>query len=175
MIRRTAFLVAVFLAGPHLTGCTVERRPDLEGRPDTTAFVPEARRATAAMRDSARSVVEAYHEALDVGDGARVAALAAPGATIVDQEEGVFWQISGPAAGPLPAPLSENSRGLGWSRVRSEVRPLADAILVVDRYEATVSGEPVRWGATESFVLVRTVDGWRILLAHRSRGEAVES
>lgn len=175
MIRPTAFLVAVFLVGAHLTGCTVERRPDLEERPDTTAFVPEAQRATAAMRDSARSVVEAYHAALEVGDGARVAALAARGATIVDQEEGVFWEVSGPQTGPLPGPLSEGASGLGWSRVRSEVRPLADAILVVDRYEATVSGEPIRWSATESFVLVRTVDGWRILLAHRSRGEAVES
>lgn len=174
MTRRAALVAALLLAGAHLSGCTVERRPDLAEGPDTTAFVPEERRATQAMRDSARAVVEAYHAALEVGDGARVAALAAPGATLVDQEEGVFWEVTGPEAGALPAPLTESASGLGWHRVRSDVQPLSDAILVVDRYEATVSGEPVRWSATESFVLVRSIEGWRILLAHRSRGEVVE-
>jgi len=172
VIRPTACVAALLLAGVYLPGCAVERRPDLDEGPDTTAFVPEEWRATEALRDSARAVIDALHTALEVGDGARVAALAAPGATIVDQEEGVFWKVSGPDAGPLPAPLSEKVTGLGWRRVRSDVQPLADAILVVDRYEATVSGEPVRWSATESFVVVRAIEGWRILLAHRSRGEA---
>lgn len=175
MSRPTALLVAVLVAVPPLAGCTVERRADVDGRPDTTAFVPEERRATEALRDSARAVVDAYHEALTVGDGARVAVLSAPGATIVDQEEGVFLELSGPGTGPLPSSLDERASGLGWRRVRSELRPLSDAVLLIDRYEATVSGEPVRWSATESFVLVREPEGWRILLAHRSRGETAEA
>ena len=110
------FLLA---AGLVLSGaCWFERRPDPrngEGADpatsDTSVVVTNG-----ALRDSVRAVVTAFHDALSVGDGGRVAGLSVLGATVFDQEEGVAWRL-GPGGGDLlPGPLVRGTEGLGWER-----------------------------------------------------------
>ena len=174
-------LAVLLLAGLLLlSACRVERRAraDDAGEPggsDTTATLP----ARPAVEDSVRSVVSALHDALRDGDGARVGMLSAPGALLVDQEEGVRWRKiagsqgaggTGAGEGPLPGVLQGADDGLGWVRVRSDFVDLGSAALLVDHYRATVSGEEVPWTAVETHVLVRTGGGWRLRHLHRSRG-----
>lgn len=153
--------------------CRFERRPDLEastelaGIADTTdpPVVPGQ-----AIHDSLRVVVAAYREALRVGDASRVASLTVPGSVIVDQEEGVEWRRGEGGSEVLPQPLDPARTGFGWTRVGSEIQVFEETALLVDRYRVTVSGEEVPWHAVESFLLVRTPEGWHIRFSHRSRG-----
>ena len=155
-------------------GCRFERRPD----PNTNASVPDAgvflpSTANTPMDDSVRAVVSALDEALAVGDVSRVAQLTVPGATLIDQEEGVRWTRESPA-GTLPRALA--SRGdspLAWALVDSKLTPLDGVALLVNEHHALVTGEGVPWKAIESYVLVRTPDGWRVRHLHRSRGQVV--
>lgn len=150
-----------------VAACTVERRAD--ARPDGGAADGESPAArSAAAEDSARAVASAFHEALLLGDGARVVSLTAPGAVLVDQEEGVRWQRSTDA--DLPDPLGRGRQGLSWVVTSSEFTDLGEAGLLVTRYLAEVEGEEVPWSAVESMVLVRSPEGMKILYMHRSRG-----
>lgn len=171
--RETALLVLLLL----LAGCRIEKRAepagvgaDGAGPADTTVLV----RAGGAVQDSVRSVVAAFHDALRVGDGARVAGLTVPGATLVDQEEGVQWRRDA-GGGRLPEDLAASADGLGWRRVATDFGVRSDVALLVDSYSATVSGESVPWTAVETFVVVRTPAGWRIRHLHRSRGDGASA
>lgn len=167
--RVRILLLAGFVAGSAGAGCTLEHRPDIQ--PDEAALEaadPATPRASA--EDSARAVVSAFREALALGDGARVAALTAPDALLVDQEEGVRWRHAAEPAGVLPSPLVPGGDGLAWTVTSSEYARLGEAGLLVTRYTAEVAGEEVPWTAVESVVVVRTEEGWRVRYLHRSRG-----
>lgn len=165
-LREVPLLLAV-IAG----GCTLEHRPDVQ--PDDEAVAAETPSVPgASVEDSARAVASAFREALVLGDASRVASLTAPGALLVDQEEGVRWRRSAESDGPLPAPLGASRGGLGWTVSASEFANLDGTALLVTRYGAEVAGEEVPWSAVESLVLVRTGDGWRVRYLHRSRGQA---
>lgn len=172
----TRLLVAGLVAAALLasTSCRFERRPDPNassagGTPLSVTSGP--------VRDSIRAVVDAYHAALRVGDGSRVASLSVSGATVMDQEEGVEWRLSPGAGGGgrLPRPLSAEAVGLGWEREGTDFVAWEGSALLVDRYRATVSGEAVPWTAVETFVLERAGEEWLIRHVHRSRGGAAES
>lgn len=171
-------LLLLLLTGAFLltTSCRFERRPDAGSDSGTGGDTVVRGTDDGALGDSVRAVVRAYHEALRVGDGSRVASLAVPGATLVDQEEGVEWRLgAGAGAGRrLPSPLGDEVTGLGWERTSSRFFAWGDAALLVDRYLATVSGEDVPWTAVETVVLQRAPDGWLIRHVHRSRGGPVE-
>lgn len=154
-------------------GCRFERRPDLEASPDTAGIADTTAQPVVpgqAIHDSLRVVVAAYHEALRVGDVSRVASLTVPGSVLVDQEEGVEWRRGEGGSEVLPQPLDPARTGFGWTRAGSEIQVFEETALLVDQYRVTVSGEEVPWNAVESFLLVRTPDGWRIRFSHRSRG-----
>lgn len=167
LLRPCAGLLALAL----LAGCTVEPRADTGNRGG--AVGSEAASAADAAGDSASvlDVVSAFHDALRVGDVARVVALSVPGAVLVDQEEGVRWQV-GAADARLPGPLdgSRGGGGLTWRVAERRVRPAGDARVVTLRWQAVIAGEPVEWWGVESLVLVPTSDGWRLTHVHRSRG-----
>jgi ketosteroid isomerase-like protein len=169
---RTRLLV---LAGALLfAGCRFERRPD----PDTSAAVPDAglflpSTLNTPIEDSVRAVVSALDDALAVGDVSRVAQLTVAGATLIDQEEGIRWARENPA-GALPKALTaRRDSPLEWALVDSSLTPLDGAALLVNEHHALVTGEGVPWKAVESYVLVRTPDGWRVRHLHRSRGQAL--
>lgn len=172
MIRRTALLLVLAVLG--FGACTFERRPDLERRAsvEDTLSPPTPSAPRAAVEDSVRTILAAFRDALRLGDAARVAQLSAPGADLVDQEEHVLWTRVRGEEGPLPGPLDGRRQGLGWVLDDSFFDFLGDGALVVNRYHATVSGEAVPWSATETFVFVRTSEGWRLRHLHRSRGLA---
>lgn len=161
-----AALVTTLAVGLLLSACRFERRPE----PRTGVGADTTVRVTGGpVRDSVRAVVEAFHAALRVGDGSRVATLSVPGATIVDQEEGVEWRRGG-SGGRLPGPMSSGGVGLGWNRAGADFVAWDGSALLVERYRATVSGEAIPWTAVETFVLERTPAGWLIRHVHRSRG-----
>jgi ketosteroid isomerase-like protein len=116
-------------------------------------------------------VVDAFHDALRVGDVARVASLSVPGTTLVDQEDGVRWRLGGEES-RLPSSLdaSPGSGGLTWEVAERSVRRAGDARVVTLRWQAVIAGEPVEWWGVESVVLVPTDEGWRLTHVHRSRG-----
>lgn len=150
--------------------CTVEPRADTGsgGRGDpATAFEAGAEGDSA----SVLAVVSAFHDALRVGDVARVAALAVPGAMLVDQEEGIRWRVGADDA-RLPSALDagRGSGGLDWTVAQRSVRVAGDARVVTLRWQAVIAGEPVEWWGVESLVLVPTEAGWRLTHVHRSRG-----
>ena len=154
-----------------VASCTFERRPDLAGSGEgdsTRPAVPSGPHAAA--EDSVRAVVAAFREALRLGDVTRVAQLSTPDAALVDQEEHVHWSRSGSSESRLPAPLDGRREGLGWVLEDSSFDTLGASALLVNRYSATVSGEDVPWAAIETFVFVRTPEGWRLRHLHRSRG-----
>jgi ketosteroid isomerase-like protein len=160
----------VVLCAVLVAACSVEPRADTrsggEGPADTGG-------SPVVDGDSAQvlGVVGAFHDALRVGDVARVAALSVPGALLVDQEEGVRWERGGDAA-RLPGPLdaAPGDGGLRWRVAERQVRPAGDARVVTLRWQAVIAGEPVEWWGVESLVLVPTDDGWRLMHVHRSRG-----
>lgn len=160
-------VLILLLAAGTAGGCTVERRPDVQ--PDGGAASDPATTGASA-EDSVRAVVSAFRQALALGDGSRVAALTAPEALLVDQEEGVRWRRSAEAGGDLPSPLGAGEGGLAWTVSSSEYTRFGEAGLLVTRYLAEVAGEDVPWSAVESFVVVRTGEGWRVRYLHRSRG-----
>jgi ketosteroid isomerase-like protein len=150
-------------------GCTIEPRADTRGAPSGPALPADTNPET--LDASVESVVDALAEALRVGDGARVAALAADGVTLIDQEEGVVW-TSASAAGPLPSALSMGAvaGGLSWTLVSREISPIGTGRLVVSRYRADVAGEPVDWWAVETLIIEPVEGQWRVRHLHRSRG-----
>lgn len=155
------------------SACRIERRPDLlEDDPGPTALVPELSGGSEPARDSVRQVVAAVNEALALGDVTRVAQLSAPGAILIDQEEGVRWTRQ-EAASTLPRPLLGRGDGLSWALADTGLDFLGDdTALLSARYHAAVSGEDVPWTALETWVLVRVDEvGWRLRYLHRSRGE----
>ena len=168
MTLRAVLLVLLTLTA----ACRVERRPDLdESEPGPTALVPELRGGSEPARDSVRQVVAAVNEALALGDVTRVAQLSAPGAVLIDQEEGVRWTRQ-EAASTLPRPLLGRGDGLGWRVESTSLDFLGDGgtALLSARYHASVSGESVPWTAVETWVLVRREGGWGLRYMHRSRG-----
>jgi hypothetical protein len=152
--------------------CTLERRPDLE--PENGAASVAGQEASArSTADSVDAVMAAFHEALALGDGARVTALTAPGAVLVDQEEGVRWERATDSNPDLPSPLALGGDGLGWRMTDASFTPLGDsASLLVREYRARVEGEEVPWSAVESLVLVHVNGAWRVRYLHQSRGPA---
>jgi hypothetical protein len=175
-LRRTAgLLLTVGLAGSG--GCWFEQRPEPRngGGGAAEAAAPAPTPETGALRDSVRAVITAFHDALRVGDGGRVASLSVPGATVLDQEEGVAWHLGPEGGETLPGPLESGPNGLGWEPVSTDFVVWERTALVVDRYAATVEGEAVPWTAVETLVLERTPEGWRIRHVHRSRGGGTAS
>ncbi len=165
-------LVALGLAAGTLLGsaCRFEKRPDLRASraADTTLYVRSGAPASPA-EDSVRSVITALNEAFRVGDGARVAQLTTPDVVLIDQEDEVYW-TRGDEKARLPRPLRGEDK-LGWEPVGSTVSGLGDGSeLATLRFRASVSGESVPWTAVESWLLVRTAQGWRLRYLHRSRG-----
>ena len=172
MTLRAVLLVLLTLTA----ACRVERRPDLdESDPGPTALVPELRGGSEPSRDSVRQVVAAVNEALALGDVTRVAQLSAPGAVLIDQEEGVRWTRQ-EAASTLPRPLLGRGDGLGWSVEATSLDFVGEGTALLSaRYHASVSGESVPWTAVETWVLVRSDGGWRLRYLHRSRGLGEET
>ena len=165
-------LVAVGLVVGTLLGsaCRFEKRPDLTARraADTTLYVRSGAPANPA-EDSVRSVITAVNEAFRVGDVTRVAQLTTRDAVLIDQEDEVYWTRAD-AQARLPRPLRGEDK-LGWEAVGSTVSDLGDGSeLATLRFRASVSGESVPWTAVESWLLVRTPQGWRLRYLHRSRG-----
>ncbi|MGD2068110.1 MAG: DUF4440 domain-containing protein [Gemmatimonadota bacterium] len=166
-LSAAAVLTLAVLCG---SGCRFERRPAPENGDDVAVPDTTIRVTAESVQDSVRAVVRAFHEALRVGDGSRVASLSVQGATVVDQEEGVEWRL-GPGGGErLPSPFLGSRAGLGWERVSTDFVAWRDAALLVDRHRATVAGESVPWTAVETFVLERSDGAWLIRHVHRSRG-----
>lgn len=184
MLRRRAFrafprsspwkdvagLVVAMVVAAVSSGCTVEPRADTRGEPGGASGAP-AEIEAGADSSAVLQVVAAFHDALRVGDVARVAALSAPGATLVDQEEGIRWQVGG-GEERLPSALDagQGAGGLNWTVAERSVRPAGDARVVTLRWQAVIAGEPVEWWGVESLVLVPTEEGWRLTHVHRSRG-----
>jgi ketosteroid isomerase-like protein len=168
-VRRTLLLAATLA----WVSCRFERRPDLDadGNPSAESVTLPSALATP-LGDSIRAVVAALGEALEAGDVSRVAELTVPGATLIDQEEGLRWSRED-AAAPLPrALLSSRDEPLTWALSSSDLTPFADAALLVHEYQAAVTGENVPWRAVETYLAVRTPEGWRVRHLHRSRGQA---
>lgn len=169
-LARGGVLLALLVIPPFTIGCTVEPRADTRTRDENGAVVSPVEEPGA---DSAAvlQVVDAFHDALRVGDVARVAALSVPGTTIVDQEDGVRWRLGGNDA-RLPSPLDAGpgSGGLTWQVAERSVRVAGEARVVTLRWQAIIAGEPVEWWGVESVVLVPTDEGWRLTHVHRSRG-----
>ena len=165
---RFPLCVLVAFAIP-LGACTLERRADLE--PENGAGAAAGSSVAPSTVDSVHAVVSSFHEALAQGDGARIAALTAPGAVLIDQEEGVRWRRAMDSDPALPTPLARTRDGLGWTVLGTEFTLLGDnAGILVTEYRARVQGEDVPWSAVESLVLVRGEAGWRVQYLHQSRG-----
>jgi ketosteroid isomerase-like protein len=167
-VRVALLLTAALL----VAACRFERRPALSsGGVATVDGVPQPSAADTPMADSVRAVVQALVDALEVGDVSRVAQLTVPGATLLDQEEGLRWSREDVSA-PLPrALLAQGEDALAWVLADSQLTPFTDSALLVNEYHAYVAGESVPWKAVETFVLVRTPEGWRARHLHRSRGQ----
>lgn len=150
--------------------CTFERRRDLEPENSLGSVVGDGS-SVPSTADSVDAVVAAFHEALALGDEARVAALTAPGAVLVDQEEGVRWERAADSNPGLPSPLARNRDGPGWTRVDEGFTLLGDSAgLLITEYRAQVEGEEVPWSAVESLILARVGGVWRVRYQHQSRG-----
>jgi ketosteroid isomerase-like protein len=151
------------------TACRFERRPDLGARQagDTTLFFRSGG-ASDPVQDSVRAVITALDEAFRVGDITRVAQLTTRDVVLIDQEDEVYWTRADAAR--LPRALRGEDK-LGWEPTGTTVAALADGSeLATLRFQASVSGESVPWTAVESWLLVRTEQGWRLRYLHRSRG-----
>ena len=166
---RTTILLSVALL---VAGCHFEQRPALSSEDAATLDgTPQTSALGTPLEDSVRAVVQALADALEVGDVSRVAQLTVPGATLIDQEEGLRWSRQDVSA-PLPRPLlAQDDDALAWVLADSQLTPFSDTALLVNEYHAYVTGESVPWKAVETFLLVRTPDGWRLRHLHRSRGQ----
>lgn len=155
------------------SACRIERRPDLPVDGGDVTHEPAVGATSTPVEDSVRAVVSAVGEALQVGDVARVARLTAPSAMLIDQEEAARWTRDDPGA-PLPRALSASGDGLVWTLERSHFDAMGAAGLLVNEYRAAVAPGAIQWKAVETFILVRTEEGWRLRHLHRSRGPAGE-
>lgn len=154
-----------------VASCTLEERAEIErrgGQAPASDTVGVSSPSPAA--DSARAVVESFRDALRLGDVSRVGQLSTPEAVLVDQEEGVRWTTRAGGQVRLPDALLAEGAELEWVLDESTFTDLGHGGLLVNVYHAAVAGEDVPWTAVETFVLVRTSDGWRIRHLHRSRG-----
>lgn len=159
-----------------LAACGFEKRPDIDGAGQWNAEPPEppepsgAVEGSRAAQDSVWAVVASFRRALEVGDVARVAQLTLPRTVLLDREESVRWGRP-TADSALPTRLDAGGE-LAWTRTDSTVVFLDDGVaLVVDEFRVRVAADTVPWSATETLVLVRSPEGWRLRHMHRSRGE----
>jgi len=150
------------------SGCRFERRADLT---NGGALDLELRSepGSGPMEDSVRVVVNAIAEALHMGDVARVARLTVPGAMLIDQEDAVRWVRDSPTMA-TPRALTPRSATAAWALASSDFAALGSAALVVNEYVGVVpaGGGPLK--EVETYVLVRTDEGWRLRHLHRSHG-----
>jgi len=150
-----------------VTGCRFERRADLT---NGGALELELRSGPGSgpMEDSVRVVVNAIAEALHMGDVARVARLTVPGTMLIDQEDAVHWVRDSPTAA-MPRALTPRSATAAWALASSTFVALGSAAaLVVNEYVGVVpaGGGPLK--EVETYILVRTDEGWRLRHLHRS-------
>ena len=150
------------------SACRLEKRPDLVGS-EGTSGTPSISSATPA-EDSARAALVAMNSALESGDGALVARLTTPDAVLFDQNERVRWTHADTSA-PLPPALSGGADGLGWHLVEASFFFLGPAAAFFSRrYQDSAEEEQTEETAVESWVLVRTEEGWLVRYLHRSSG-----
>lgn len=170
--RRTVLLVSVLLPSCVAWGCEFQRRPEARnGGPDGgSERVGAPPSAPTEARDSVGATVAAFQEALEAGDVSRAVGLLTAEATLHDAESGGRWDLSS-ADSLLPGPLGRGGE-LRWMSGPTGITVFSDGALVVKRYRANIAGEDAPWTATETYVLLRTEEGWRIHHLHRSRGPA---
>ena len=166
--RRGALLV---FAPTLVLGCRFEQRPDLPdeepvgGAPDGLLHQPGS-----TVEDSVLATVTAVVEALAVGDVTRMEQLTTRDALIFDQEGDGLW-TGADASARIPLLLRGGSDGEDWEPQSSSFALLSEgAALLSLRFQVRVSGESVPRNALESWVLVRTAEGWRVRYLHRSGG-----
>lgn len=134
------------------------------------AWLPAAGAAQAAdapPADSVKAVVHAFHGALATGDSARALDLLHPDVRVF--EGGHAETLSEYRAGHLAADM-EFSGSVERSVVSESVSGRGDRALYLSDYRmtGTFRGEEVDARGTETMVLVRTGDGWRIRHIHWS-------
>ncbi len=154
--------------------CTFERRPDpsdeVVEESETQPPATEEERAA----DSVRLVQDTFRDAMDAGDLSRALSLVDPGAVILDR----FVDLDPETASRgeiLLEVLRLEEEGVALEPVESQVSLFQDAALVVTRYQVHQVGEEVEESvpsgfATETLLLVRGEEGWRIHHLHRSLG-----
>ena len=165
-LGRAAGILVAF--GTVASACRLEKRPDLEeaqGAGDAPSLS-----SVSSVEDSARAALVALSDALESGDGARVARLTTQDVILFDQDERAPWTRSD-SISLLPPALSGGLDGLGWRAVESSFFLLGrDAAFFSLSYQASPAAEQLSRTALESWVLVRTEAGWRVRYLHRSRG-----
>ena len=161
----------VLVVGVFVSACGFEKRPDLAANDaaSDTLYGPSIPPGSS-VEDSARTALVAVIDVLGLGDEVRVAQLTTPDVILFDQDERVRWTPS-EAAARLPPALLSGADGLGWHLVESSFFWLgSDAAFFSLSYQPSPSPGLLARTAVESWVLVRTVAGWRVRHLHRSRG-----
>lgn len=167
-LRRTwppaaaALALAVGLAAPAAAQAGPGEAP---GPP--TDSVHEIREWESVAMDSARAVVHAFHEALAAGDSARALELLHPRVRVF--EGGHAETLSQYRAGHLAADM-DYSAAMGRELLSEHVDGGEGWALYLSEYRmaGTFRGDAVDVRGTETMVLLRTADGWRIRHIHWS-------
>ena len=166
--RRGALLV---FAPTIVLSCRFEQRPDLAaeepvgGAPDGPLHQPGS-----TVEDSVIATVTAVVEALAVGNVTQMEQLTTRDTLIFDQEGDGFWTGADTSA-HIPLLLRGGSDGEDWELQSSSFTLISEgAALLSLRFQVRVSGKPMPRNALESWVLVRTAEGWRVRYLHRSGG-----
>lgn len=170
MIRRicspaaAALALAVGLAGPAAAQAGTEDPPE-----PSTDSAHGMRDAETVAVDSVRAAVHAFHEALAAGDSSRALELLHPEVRVFEggHPETLSEYRSGHLAADMDFSGSVDREVLdeqvsgggaeGWALYLSEYR-----------MAGTFRGEAVETRGTETMVLLRTADGWRIRHIHWS-------
>ena len=167
-MRGCVRVAALLLLLGATSACWFERRPDLAEEPVTEAADAPLDPPAIPLEDSVRATMEAVAEAFAAGDSALVVALTTPDAILIDHAEGLRWTRT--AGGPLPGPLPDPGDGLTWSLEDIKIGLLTDgSALLSGRFTVPGAAEDVSSSAVETWLVIRTDDGWRARYLHRSR------